>query len=76
MVSQAWNDSLYIAMNSGTQDNPIGKNLWFATTKYYRPVVKDGVEYYDWGMEPKRVLENEKVTIGNHIFWRVEGYDF
>lgn len=73
-TSQAWNDCLYIAMNSATQDNPIGNCLWFLGTSYFNSKVttQNGFEYYNFGTGAKRIIE--KVVIGGHTFFRVEGY--
>lgn len=75
LSSQAWQDSLNIAMNMSTTPNPIGNCLWFVTNSYYatRVSYKDGVEYYTFpGSTARKVVE--KKVIGNHTFFRVEGY--
>lgn len=72
--SQGWNDSLYIAMNSATQDNPIGKCLWFRSKTLYNSQVtyQNGVEYFNLGGGAKKVIE--KYTIGDHTFFNLDGY--
>ncbi len=72
--SQGWNDSLYIALNMSTQDNPIGSCLWFMTNALYNAtVIIDGnTEQYDFGTGPKEVVE--KYVVGNQTFFKVEGY--
>ncbi|MNJ51819.1 Cell Wall Hydrolase [compost metagenome] len=72
--STAWKDSLSVASNGGT--NPIGKCLWFNGNDKYKERIttdKDGNEFYTHpGSTAKKVVE--KVVIGKHTFWRVEGY--
>mgnify|MGYP003090206854 CR=1 FL=1 len=74
LTSQAWNDSLYIALNISSQDNPIGTCLWFVTNDHYakHSQTKNGVEQYTFGSGYKNV--EEKVVIGEHTFFRVAGY--
>lgn len=70
----AWQDSLSIASNAGT--NPIGKNLWFNTNSIYdvRTLPFSGYVGYsfDNGNSYRKVVE--KIVIGKHTFFRVDGY--
>lgn len=75
---QAWKDSIFIAqdyfMNGLRYNNPIGKCLWFVTSSLYNnnTVTTSGKEYYTgWG---GKSLVVEKVILGNHTFFRVDGY--
>lgn len=75
---QAWSDSLYIAENMATQYNPIGQCLWFRTQQAYDAIKgltqingHDTVSL-DGGANYREVVE--KVVIGNHVFFRVQGY--
>ncbi len=73
--SQAWADCLDIAQNLAGKTNPIGTCLWFCTNSYYNKVVstENGVEKYKFGKNnPIPVVE--KCIIGNHAFFRVDGY--
>ncbi len=75
LTSQAWNDSLYIASNMATQDNPVGLCLWFVTNSYYssHSQVVDETEQYTFdGSTWIDVIE--KYVIGNHTFFRLTGY--
>lgn len=72
--SSDWTDSLYIAENNTTQDNPIGTCLWFRPNANYASLsrINNGVEQFSgfgsW------VNVTEKVVIGNHTFFKVAGY--
>lgn len=71
--TQAWKDSLNIAMNGGA--NPIGSCLWFNTNALYknRTRLRNGKEEYTFnGSSYREVVE--KRVIGNHTFFRVSGY--
>jgi len=72
--SQAWADSLYIASNLSTQDNPIGTCLWFVSNSYYssHSRIYNGQAQYTFGSGYVNVVE--KVVIGNQTFFRVTGY--
>lgn len=75
LTSTAWKDSLEIASNMATTTNPIGSCLWFVTNTYFKSHsrTKDGVEEYTFdGTNYRKVVE--KVVIGNHTFFRVQGY--
>lgn len=73
-ASVAWSDSLYIASNMSTQNNPIGTCLWFVTNTYYNANsrIYYGQEQYTFGGSYIDVVE--KVVIGNQTFFRVAGY--
>ncbi len=72
-----WTSSLYIAQNHATQYNPIGTCLWFNANDYYDDYsrIYNGVEQYNgFGTGWKNVVE--KVIVGNHTFFRVEGAQY
>ena len=52
-------DSLYIASNMDTQNNPIGTCLWFVTNTYYNNNVytSGSTEYWNFGTGNKEVVE-------------------
>lgn len=70
----AWSDSLYIASNMNTQNNPIGTCLWFWGNSLYNSSVDTSLEYerVNLGTALRRVVE--KIIIGTHTFFKVEGY--
>ena len=72
--SEAWATSLNIALNMDTMTNPISACLWFNTPAAYsaNSRVENGQEQYNFGAGYKNVIE--KKVLGNHIFFRVEGY--
>jgi spore germination cell wall hydrolase CwlJ-like protein len=74
VTSQAWKDCVSEALASTRSQNPIGKCLWFVGNSYYaNNVVKSGGnEYWNFGSGNKKIVE--KVVIGNHTFFRIEGY--
>ena len=77
LKSQAWKDSLDIALNLNRTRNPIKNCLWFNSTKYYKTRLKHGTkkdEYKFVGTNIYRVVDT-KVTIGNQTFFHVEGYN-
>lgn len=72
--SQAWKDCIKEALAESRSSNPIGKCLWFVTNTLFSSKVKkiNGSEYWNFGTGDKKLVE--KVVIGNHTFFRVEGY--
>lgn len=73
--SQAWADSCYIAILWISSPDPIGKCLWFNTNSLFNSRLNSSGKYtFDGGKTYKTIVE--KVIIGNHTFFRVEGYDF
>lgn len=72
VTSQAWKDSCDIAMTGGT--NPIGNCLWYNTNTVFtsNTYTSGGYTYYRFGTSSKKIIE--KVVIGKHTFFRVEGY--
>lgn len=70
----SWQDSLSVATNSGT--NPVGKSLWFNTNSVYKARTFQFPSYegytFDGGSSYRQVVE--KYVIGNHTFFRVQGY--
>lgn len=77
--SQAWKDSLAIAQNMAAQNNPIGKCHWFVRNDVYTKYSKkiDVNEYYTFERKSSGnfyQLVVEKQVIGNHTFFRVNGY--
>lgn len=75
--STAWKESLNIASNMATQPNPIGTCLWFVRKDLWPnktlPAPGGGELYQFLPGEPFRKVV-EKKTIGEHIFFRVEGW--
>ncbi|MFE6074703.1 cell wall hydrolase [Paenibacillus sp. NPDC057886] len=57
--STAWSDSIEQALASSRLSNPIGTCLWFVTNTYF-------------GAGNKKIVE--KKVLGDHTFYRVEGY--
>lgn len=74
LTSSAWNNCLYLAHHFATEPNPIGSCLWFLTNSYYNStvIIISGVEYYNFGVGAKQVVE--KVILGGHTFFKVQGY--
>ncbi|WP_281888923.1 cell wall hydrolase [Paenibacillus sp. YYML68] len=72
--SSAWDDCISEALSSSRSSNPIGKCLWFVTNTYFSSKVttSNGSEYWNFGAGSKKIVE--KVVLGNHTFFRVEGY--
>lgn len=72
--STAWSDSVEQALASSRLSNPIGKCLWFVTNTYFASkVIKSGTtEYWNFGAGNKKIIE--KKVLGDHTFYRVEGY--
>ncbi|MEK4277679.1 cell wall hydrolase [Paenibacillus sp. FSL R7-0026] len=72
--STAWTDSVEQALASSRLSNPIGKCLWFVTNTYFASkVIKSGAtEYWNFGAGNKKIIE--KKVLGDHTFYRVEGY--
>lgn len=72
---QAWKDSCDIAVITISNPDPIGKCLWFNTNATYNSRLNSTGKYtFDGGVTYKTVVE--KVVIGNHTFFRIEGYNF
>lgn len=75
LESDAWADSLDIASNMSTTKNPIGDCLWFMTNSAYKKGASGSGSNETFtfsGSTAKKVVE--KKVIGNHTFFRVEGY--
>ena len=73
--TQAWYDSCYIAVTGVSNNNPIGKCLWFNTNDLFNSRLNFSGKYtFDGGKTYKTIVE--KVVIGNHTFFRVEGYSY
>lgn len=72
--STAWDDCLSEALASTRSSNPIGTCLWFVTNTLFASRVTEtgGNQYWNFGAGSKKIVE--KVVIGNHTFFRVEGY--
>lgn len=72
--SQAWYDSCYIAA-TGPSSNPIGHCLWFNKNLFFHnhSYTVDGITYYKFPGTPSFQKVVEKVVVGNHTFFRVEG---
>lgn len=71
----AWNECLDVASNFIFESDPIGKCLWFNTTKLYNSILAaNGGKYKFASGLPLKVVESK--VIGNHTFFRVEGYNF
>jgi|GEM_PF-667903 hypothetical protein len=76
---QSWKDSLFIAQDyfyyGLRYDNPIGNCLWFVGTNYYanHSYTSGGNEYYT-GFGTGSSLVTEKVILGGHVFFLVDGY--
>ncbi len=73
--ANAWEKCLDAASHFSDERNPIGKYLWFNTNELYNSIVnRNGGKYVFGGGSPVTVVE--KVVIGNHTFFRVEGYNY
>lgn len=74
--SQAWADSLNIALNMDTLVNPISTCLWFnAPSSYYsNSRVVNGREQYSFNKGISYTDVIEKRVLGGHIFFRLSGY--
>lgn len=74
LTSSAWTNCLYLANHFATEPNPIGSCLWFLANAYFNNTVSNvnGVEYYNFGAGAKQIVE--KVILGGHTFFRVQGY--
>ena len=72
--SSAWDDCVSEALASSRSPNPIGNCLWFSTnTSFNNNVINSGGnQYWNFGHGNKKIVE--KVVMGNHTFFRVEGY--
>ncbi|SEK43245.1 cell wall hydrolase [Paenibacillus sp. OK003] len=72
--STAWSDSVEQALASSRLSNPIGTCLWFVTNTYFASkVIKSGTtEYWNFGAGNNKIVE--KKVLGDHTFYRVEGY--
>lgn len=73
-TSTAWDNCLSETLAATRSPNPIGTCLWFVTNAYFtNHVINSGVtQYWNFGAGNKKIVE--KVVIGNHTFFRVEGY--
>ncbi|MCT4686783.1 cell wall hydrolase [Vallitalea sp.] len=72
-----WESSLQIARNM-PRANPIGKCLWFVKNNLYSTLSRinsEGNEEFKFNSSPFWKLVVEKQVIGNHTFFRLEGYD-
>lgn len=75
--SQQWQDSLEIASNMSSTHNPISSCLWFNRSDYYNTRIKKSENNTDLYKFPgSSTYQNValKVTLGNHTFFRVDGY--
>lgn len=72
VYSQAWRDCCDIASTAGS--NPIGNCLWYNTNLVFasKTFTSGGYTYYRFNSGAKKIVE--KVIIGKHTFFRVEGY--
>ncbi|HVJ49838.1 cell wall hydrolase [Desulfitobacterium sp.] len=72
LSSTAWNECLSIAQSYySSSGNPIGTCLWFNTNELYNSVV-NSLGQYNFGSGYVNVTE--KYVIGNHTFFKVQGY--
>lgn len=73
--SSAWKDSLDIAQNLSSKDNPIRGCLWFNANSTYKKQSKteNGKEYYRFGNGAYNEV-TDKVVIGGHTFFILSGY--
>lgn len=78
--SQAWYDSCRISITNSGNVNPIGKCLWFNKNDFFNSnsYTYGGYTYYKFPGSTVYQKLVEKVVIGNHTFFRVEGsrYEF
>lgn len=72
--ANAWEECFDIASNFYREANPIRKCLWFNTTSKYNEVTSANGGKYNFGTGA--VVITDHLTIGNHTFFTVEGYDF
>ena len=75
LESDAWADSLDIASNMSTTKNPIGDCVWFMTNSAYKKDASGSGsnETFTFSVSTAKKVVEKKV-IGNHTFFRVEGY--
>lgn len=73
-TSSVWDDCVSEALASTRSPNPIGKCLWFRPNSNYKNNVmtSGSTEYWNFGSGNRKIVE--KYVIGNHTFYRVEGY--
>jgi hypothetical protein len=72
VTSQAWKDSLNIASNISSVDNPIGTCLFFVTNSLYaaNTVPENDQEMYTFDGNTY-IIVIEKKVIGGHTFFRI-----
>lgn len=72
--STTWLDSVEQAVISSRLSNPIGTCLWFVGNDHFAAnVIKSGsIEYWNFGEGNKKIVE--KKVLGDHTFFKVEGY--
>lgn len=74
VYSQSWIDCCDIVMSGGY--NPIGNCLWYNTNTLFNNQLYSygGYTYYKFPGTSSYKKVVEKVIIGNHTFFRIEGY--
>lgn len=73
LSSSAWGDSLQIAIDLDTRDNPIGNRLYYATVDSFTNVHIDENTQMLAGFGPTGAPFYDGIQIDNHIFFTYYG---